>query len=345
MPAPPRSFSVGFLRADAPDETAAAATVARRIGGEHVVLSLDPAALADLDPIQAALEEPLADSALVPLWHLCRGTARQMKVALSGEGGDEALGGYTRYFWGQAASALSSGVASSAVQLLGGALPRLPARSRGLGNLARRAGKFADTVALPEAQRYLGWFELLGAEERRALTGQDGSGVTARVEELFGEARALGLDVVQRMQYVDISLALLDNLLVKADKLSMAHGLEVRVPLVDRKLVELGLALPARAKIGVRGNKPLLRRFLSERLPRSITRGGKRGFEIPVDRWFRQPATAHLRDRLVGGAMVRTLGFSATAIRRLVDRHLGGEDLGRKLFALAVLETWAERYC
>jgi asparagine synthase (glutamine-hydrolysing) len=339
LPAPPRTFTVGFTSSEVRDETATAASAAAALGAPHTVVSLDPTTLGDLGPLVEALEEPIADSAVLPLWHLCRGTAREMKVALSGEGGDEALGGYTRYFWGWVANALSP--AGAVAGRLAAALPPLPPRSHGALNLVRRAGKFAGTLALPEADRYLAWFRLFSPDERRALAGADGARVRDQVAELFQRGAAAGLDVVQRMQAVDLSVMLLDNLLVKADKLSMAHGLEVRVPLLDRELVELGLALPVRAKIGARGNKPYLRRLLEGRLPPAITRGGKRGFEIPVQRWFRDPGTAALRDRLTSGALVRGLGFSPAAIRAVIDRHLAGSDCGRQLFALTVLEHWS----
>lgn len=336
----PRSFSIGFRQSDRGDEVAAARMVARGVNSEHVVLTLDSNTLDDLAQIQGALEEPISDSAVVPLWHLCQGTAPHVKVALSGEGGDESLGGYNRYFWGYAAATL--GRVPGVGDRLGAVIPQLTQRTHGLLNLVRRAGKFAETVALPEPERYMRWFELFSPAERRELGAREEGAVGERVHRLFADASALGLDVVQRMQFVDISLMLLDNLLVKADKLSMAHGLEVRVPLLDRKLVELGLGLPIGAKIGLRGNKSLLRKLLSERLPRAITRGSKRGFELPVDAWFRNAQTAGLRDRLKMGALVGRLGLSGAAIGRLVDRHVGGEDLGRKMFTLAMLETWAE---
>lgn len=340
----PRSFSVGFQAAGQRDETEAAAVIARSVGSPHTILSLDPSTLGDLAPLQAALEEPIADSAIVPLWHLCKGTAAHVKVALSGEGGDEALGGYTRYFWGYAAAALSPGGTLAAAGSLTRGLAALPAfspRSRGVLNLARRVGKFASTVRLPEAERYLSWFQIFNRQDRTDLLGEAPDEVAPRVQQIYDRARADGLDVVQSMQMVDMSNMLLDNLLVKADKLSMAQGLEVRVPLLDRKFVELGLALPIHAKIALRGNKPLLRRLLAERLPRSITRQGKRGFELPVDRWFRDSSTALLRQRMSSGALVRNLGFSAPAVQAVIDRHLGGADLGRQMFALAMLDIWA----
>ena len=352
---PPQAFSMGFESSETRDETGPAAVIAAATGSEHVIWKLDPTTLEDLAPIQAALEEPIADSAVVPLWHLCQATASRVKVALSGEGGDEALGGYTRYFWGYAAAAASLAASSfggrgggdgggpSWSGALGRLLPEAPARAHGLANLPRRAGKFAHSFGLPEVERYLSWFEVFSRSEREALTGRRDHTLVEQVERIYGRARRQGLDVVQCMQYVDIHTMLLDNLLVKADKLSMAHSLEVRVPLLDRRLVEFGIGLPIRAKIGLRGNKPLLRTLLSDRLPRAITRQGKRGFELPVNRWFRDPGTATLRERMRSGALVRGLGFSARAIGDTLRRHQEGADLGRQLFALAMLETWAEQ--
>ena len=165
-----------------------------------------------------------------------------------------------------------------------------------------------------------------------------------RYESLFDAARELRLDRVQTLQYVDCQTMLLDNLLMKADKLSMAHSLEVRVPFLTRRLVEFGLGLPRTNKIGSMRDKRLLRQLLRPRLGRRLANRPKRGFEIPVDRWFREPATDTLRAHLPHGPLVTELGLDAGAISALIDRHLGGEDIGRKLFALTALERWARRF-
>src|SRR6202012_4579246 len=143
---------------------------------------------------------------------------------------------------------------------------------------------------------------------------------------------------------VDFQTMLLDNLLMKADKLSMAHSLEVRVPFLSRELVEFGLGLPRADKIGSMRDKRLMRRLLKPRLGAQLANRPKRGFEIPVDRWFREPAADALRAQLARGSLVTELGFEAGAIEALVARHMGGEDVGRKLFALTVLERWGERF-
>ena len=341
--APPKTFSMGFSSSDQGDETEFAAAVARRAGNENVRIDLGPANLGDLDPIVDALEEPLADSAVLPLWYLCAGTATHVKVALSGEGGDEVFGGYGRYFWGPVVENLRPWLAPHAANVRD-LTARMPSRSFGPFNVARRATKLADSIELSAPARYLAWFDIFTGEERRKLVGDGEDRATERYDAMFTDADELGLDPVQRLQYVDFRTMLLDNLLMKADKISMAHSLEVRVPFLDRALVEFGLGLPARHKIGLVRNKRVMRKLLEPHLGVRIAQRPKRGFEIPVDRWFREPDTESLRARLTSGSLVEDLGFSAPAIQGLLDRHLGGEDVGRKLFALAALERWAHRF-
>jgi len=341
--APPQTFSIGFSSSDRGDETRSAAEVARRVGSPNVRIDLGPANLGDLDPIVDALEEPLGDSAVLPLWYLCRGTASHVKVALSGEGGDEVLGGYARYFWGPMVDDLSPLLRPRAERMQG-MISRFPSRSLGILNVFRRAGKVASSVHLDTPARYLAWFDLFTGDERRELVGEGHDGAEDRYETLFAAADELRLDRVQRLQYVDFHTMLLDNLLLKADKISMAHSLEVRVPFLARELVEFGLALPPRFKVGPMRDKRLMRRLLRPHLGARLAHRPKRGFEIPVDRWFREPATEGLRTQLKEGALVRTLGFNPRAISAHIDKHLSGEDIGRKLFALAALERWAQRF-
>jgi asparagine synthase (glutamine-hydrolysing) len=343
-PKPLPTFSMGFSSSDRGDEIGYAAKVAETLGSANVRFNLAPFALNSLGDIVGSLEEPLSDSAVLPLWHLCKGTSAYVKVALSGEGGDETLGGYARYFWAGVADRLSNSRIGWA-QAVGQVTDRLPIRTLGVLNVMRRAGKLAHSVDLPQSLRYVSWFEIFTPAEQRALCGVEATEPAARAEKLFKRADDMSLDGVQKLQFVDFHTMLLDNLLMKADKLSMAHSLEVRVPFLDRRLVELGLALPARAKAGMRRNKALLREVLRNELPAAITNRPKRGFEIPVDAWFRDPSTQAARDRIVSGGLVKTLGLSAPTLAALVNRHLAGEDLGRKLFALATLDLWVDRFC
>jgi asparagine synthase (glutamine-hydrolysing) len=341
---PLATFSMGFSSSDRGDEIGYAAKVAETLGSANVRFNLAPFALKSLDRIVSSLEEPLSDSAVLPLWHLCKGTSSYVKVALSGEGGDETLGGYARYFWAGVADRLSHSAIGWS-HAVGQLADHLPTRTLGVLNVMRRAGKLAHSVNFPESLRYVSWFEIFTPDEQRTLCGSEANEPATNTELLFKRANDMDLDGVQKLQYVDFHTMLLDNLLMKADKLSMAHSLEVRVPFLDRRLVELGLALPGRAKAGLRRNKALLREVLRTELPAAITNRPKRGFEIPVDAWFREPSSQVVRDRIVTGGLVGMLGLSTKSLSTFVDRHLQGEDLGRKLFALATLERWVARFC
>jgi asparagine synthase (glutamine-hydrolysing) len=340
---PLKTYSIGFTNSDRGDEIAYASEVARRGRNDNLKIDLGPANLDDIGPIVDAIEEPLADSAVLPLWYLCRGTAAHVKVALSGEGGDEVLGGYSRYFWSPVIDELQP-VLRPRADSIRRITSNLPSRSLGIFNVARRAAKVADSVQLDTHARYLAWFDIFTLDERRALVGEGRDGASERYEALFAAAESMGLTPLQRMQYVDLQTMLLDNLLMKADKISMAHSLEVRVPFLSKELVEFGLALPTAQKIGPFQSKRLMRKVMRPLLGARLAMRPKRGFEIPVDRWFRETATEPLRNQLRNGALVRSLGFNPRAIQALIMRHLSGEDVGRKLFALAALERWAERY-
>ena len=192
--APPKTFSMGFSSSDRGDETHFAAPVARRAGNENVRIDLGPANLDDLDPIIDALEEPLADSAVLPLWYLCGGTAPHVKVALSGEGGDEVLGGYARYFWGPVVDDLRPFCSRTPTRSCA-ITARLPSRSFGPFNVARRAAKVADSIAarhpgaLPRVVRHLHGRRARATRRRRRGCG----GGALRVDVRLGARAAASI--------------------------------------------------------------------------------------------------------------------------------------------------------
>ena len=341
---PIRTFTVGFEASDRGDEAREAAALARRIGSDHEETRLTPDVFEDLPAIVESLEEPIADSAVLPLWRLCTSTGKTMKVVLAGEGGDESFGGYERYFYWWNAARRSGQFPAFALRIARSMARRVPQKTRGPLNLVRRVAKFADTSQLDPARRYLSWFDIFGAPERQALAPEARDTVEGKFVALFEEAAEAGLDPVQTLQFVDFHTMLLDNLLTKADKLSMAHSLEVRVPFLDRPLVELGLGLPPRAKVAFLKGKILLRQFVSEELKGKVARRPKRGFEVPIDSWMRRPEAAEALQGLAAGPVVRDLGLLAKPVADIVKRHEQGEDQGRRLFTLLVLDAWARRY-
>jgi asparagine synthase (glutamine-hydrolysing) len=301
---PLRTFTVGFADA-AYDEREPAREIARAIGSQHEELIVETDVAEDLPTIAARLEQPLADPAAIPLWYLCRAVASEVKVALAGDGGDEVFGGYSRYAWDPVAARLGA---------LGPLARLLPERG-GRKNVVRRASKLLKHAAKPEASRYLSWFALMDGDARAHL-----------FERLFAEA-PVGLSRLGRLQWVDLESFVTDNLMLKADKLSMAHSLELRVPLLDHEVVEAGLALPDAAKVrGVR-TKVAIRRIVEQRLGRSIARRPKQGFDPPVERWLR----TDLRD-LAGDALASLDG--------LVDRRLAERATPEQTYALTMLSLW-----
>jgi asparagine synthase (glutamine-hydrolysing) len=301
---PLRTFTVGFADA-AYDEREPAREIARAIGSQHEELMVETDVAEDLPAIAARLEQPVADPAAIPLWYLCRAVAAEVKVALAGDGGDEVFGGYSRYAWDPVAARLG---------VLGPLARLLPERG-GRKNLVRRASKLLKHAAKPEASRYLSWFALMDGDARAHL-----------FERLFAEAPS-DLTRLGRLQWVDLESFVTDNLMLKADRLSMAHSLELRVPLLDHHVVEAGLALPDSEKVrGVR-TKVAIRRIVERRLGRSIARRPKQGFDPPVERWLR----TDLRD-LSGDALASLEG--------LIDRQLAERATPAQTYALTMLSLW-----
>ena len=317
---PLRTFTVGFPDSGL-DERRHARAVAAAVGSRHEELLVETAIADDLPEIAARLEQPLADPAAIPLWYLCRAVAGEVKVALAGDGGDEVFGGYSRYAWDSRAARLGRLLPAAALARLLGRLPH----GSGRKNLARRAVKLLRHAEKPEAQRYFSWFSLV-----------DDNAAAVVFERLFAAAPQ-GLTALGRLQYVDLCSMLTDNLLLKADKLSMAHSLELRVPFLDHRVVEAGLGLPDRQKVrGVR-TKVAIRSLVSERLSQAIARRPKQGFDPPIGRWLR----GELRD-LAGDSLSGLDDLvDVPAARRMLDRHVSGkEDAGPQLYAVLMLSLW-----
>jgi asparagine synthase (glutamine-hydrolysing) len=314
---PLRTFTVGFADTGS-DERPHARAVAEAVGSVHEELVVETQVADDLPEIAARLEQPLGDPAAIPLWYLARAVAAEVKVALAGDGGDEAFGGYSRYAWDPVAARLGRLLPAG---LLAEVVPELGGR-RGF---LRRAAKLLRHAEKPESERYLAWFSLLGRDGR-----------VEAFERLFEEAPE-ALTELGRLQYVDLHSYIPDNLMLKADKLSMAHSLELRVPFLDHRVVEAGLALPDREKVhGVR-TKTAIRRLVAERLPARIARRPKQGFDPPLERWL----AGELRD-LAGDALDGLEGLvDRRAALELLERQREGDPgAAERVYALVMLSLW-----
>lgn len=333
----PRTFTVGFGDA-AFDELEPARAVAESIGSDHHEVSVRPDATADLPAIVESLEEPLADPSAIPLWYVSRAVASEVKVALAGEGGDELFGGYSRYTWDPVAAKVGRLLPAAR---LAGVLERIPgvAGRGGRKDVLRRAMKLLRNAELGEAERYLAWFSLASDDLKAELLDEQYAPAARVFAERFGSAHPR-LTALGRRQHVDLGTMLKDDLLLKADKMSMAHSLELRVPFLDHEVARAGLFLPDREKVRRFETKVALRRLLADRLP-EIARRPKQGFEVPISRWLRHDL-AELTGDLLSAERLGRRGFvDAAVVQRLWREHRTGmADHGLRLYSLLVLELW-----
>jgi asparagine synthase (glutamine-hydrolysing) len=332
-----RTFSIGFEERSF-DELAGARLVAERYGTQHRELVLRPDAALLLPALADAFDEPFADSSALPTYLVSQLAASDVKVALSGEGGDELFGGYYTY----AADLLAARVGGLA-RLAGPLVERLPT-STSRASFDYKAKRFVRAAHLPPLERHHGWKEIFSPDLRAELTG--GPSAFDPVDILRDRYRETeGADELARLQDVDLGIYLVDDLLVKTDRASMAHSLEARVPYLDTVVTNLALALPTRHKIRGLAKKVLLRKAAAPLLPREIVHGKKRGFSIPAAAWLRGELEPFARETLSRETLQRQGFFSPEVVARLLDDHVAGrEDRSRQLWGLLAFTLWHERH-
>lgn len=333
--------SVGFGDREH-NELDAAGLVAAHFGSEHHPEVIEPDLETVMDPIIRHLGEPLADSSAIPTWYVSRSARRHVTVALSGDGGDEAFAGYDFRYVPHARDAQIRQwlprMAMPTIGWLGRRWPRSPGLPRRL-----KIGNFLETVALDSASAYYADLAFLKPAETRRLMGRDPSGrldesaVYAAVTDPY--RRCPSTNELQKAEYADLKVYLPNDPLVKVDRMSMAHSLEVRCPLLDRRVVELAFRIPAeRKQVGSRG-KALLRALAQQRLPEGLWRLPKRGFTVPVTDWMATRYAPAVRadlladDAAIGGAIDRS-----ELSRQMAARP--SSSSGHAVWSVWLLERW-----
>ena len=360
------SFCLGFPGL-AGDETPYARAVAERIGLPfHTVSATGPEIEREIPGILARSGEPFGDSSIVPTWLLSRFAAHEVKVVLSGDGGDELFAGYTRY-QGERLAHLLSGVPGGALHRSAAAVRALaaaaPARA---GRRAQRLARFMEEAALPFQDRYHSKSRLARERGAAALLGpgralhahRDPAGrarpSAAHATDDSPQGRARGIiaalvesqpssnDPLSLPALLDLEFYLPNDMLHKVDVASMAHSLEVRVPFLDHRVVELSLRLPASLKLRGLTTKWLLRRLAGEILPPEVARRSKRGFEGPTAAWMRGPLGGLLESWSTdGGGAALDAQVAPARVRALLDEHRrGAADHGPLLFNVLALWAW-----
>ena len=334
---PLRTFSIGFEERSF-DELADARLVAERYGTEHRELVLRPDAALLLPALAEAFDEPFADSSALPTYLVSQLAAENVKVALSGEGGDELFGGYYTY-----AADLFAQRTGWAAPLLRPLVERLPSSSA-RASFDYRAKRFVRSAHLPPLERHYGWKEIFSPDVRAELTGRRSAfDPVDLLRARFAETE--GADLLARLQDVDLGTYLVDDLLVKTDRASMAHSLEARVPFLDPVVTNFALALPSRHKVRGLRKKVLLRKAAAPLVPPELLKRRKRGFSIPAAAWLRGDLEPFARDTLSAETLRRQGFFRPEAVTRLLDDHVAGrEDLSRQLWGLLSFTLWHERH-
>ncbi|MEO8464677.1 MAG: asparagine synthase (glutamine-hydrolyzing) [Gammaproteobacteria bacterium] len=324
-----RTFSIGFAE-DKYDESAAARSVAAELDTEHTALVLRPDLDATLDSIATIFDEPFGDSSAIPMFFVAQLARQSVTVALSGDGGDELFGGYSRYV-----RALRQGETARPLRrvlsALGMMLPHFaPGRNRIMDMGRSRWGRYIAQMAAP-----------LRLDEG-GVARPDVAGGRVRLEDqlLHLVSNDLHGDVAASMMKLDLETYLPGDILTKVDRTSMAVSLEARVPFLDADLVDFALRIPGEMRVTGAQTKRLFRRAIEGIVPASVLSRPKQGFAIPLAEWFRGPLR-HRIDALRRPSSGLLEFVDGDAVRRLVREHsVGRRDHGGMLWRLIVLDGW-----
>ena len=326
---PVRTFSIGFREREF-DESVYAAEVASALGTQHTQLVVRPDADLLFEEVARALDEPFADPSSLPTFLVSHLARRDVTVALSGDGGDELFGGYTRYMEINRATELPAG-ARSLLRSVALTLPHMTlGRNRLLALGRTMRGRYAVTVALPVR-------ESEGGILRRALA-ERASPFDEVLDRWFDGASER--DFPTQLTIVDILSYLPGDILTKVDRMSMAHSLEARVPLLDHVVAEFALSLPSSLKLRDGVGKWVLRRAIQPYVPPTVLNRPKQGFDVPIRDWFRGPLSYRLDALLAEQAAIYEWA-EPRAVRRIVNEHrIGRRDHARTIWRLLMLERW-----
>src|SRR6267378_2969365 len=340
---PVKTYSVGFEGdGEAFSELPYARLVAKKYQTDHHEVFIGPNHLINLlEKVIWHLDQPIGDEASLANYMVAELASRDVKMVLTGEGGDELFAGYARYA-GERLSPLFRFVPETAKSLALAASGRIP-------RLRRQKLALFALCQSDEVTRFMNWFPLFNSDTKQALLSRDVKEALSGCDRshVFAEhlARTDATEPLNRMLYVDTKLWLPDDLLARGDKTSMATSLEARVPLLDHKLVEFAASLPQNLKVKGLARKYLLKKVSQAWLPPAIIRRKKKGFPVPFTLWFRKEARPFLRDALSPSTVRRRGLFNPLFVEKLLGEHERGfADHGSLLYGLLSVELWQRRF-
>jgi asparagine synthase (glutamine-hydrolysing) len=331
------TFSIGFTEEDY-NELRFARMMAKRLGTEHHELVLEPNAVDILQDLAWHLDEPFGDSSAIPTYMVSRLAAQYGKVVLSGDGGDELFAGYDKYAVEQKERNYDF-LPLAVRRFLGGVAESLPEGMRGRN--------FLRHISLPGPERCLDATTLFRLEEMRRMFQEEPFQLLSANDPRELKIKALAQvkgNWLSVMQYMDLKNYLPLDILAKVDRMSMAHSLEVRVPLLDHKLVEFAATIPPELKLRGNMRKYIFKRAVRGVLPEEIIDRPKRGFAIPLGKWFRGRLGDFVRDLLLSDTARQRGLFRTEYVEDLLDLHNKGKDLDLQLWSLISFEMWCRTF-
>jgi asparagine synthase (glutamine-hydrolysing) len=339
-PRPVKTFTIGFEDDEGFDERPFARQVAQLYGTEHAEFVVNPDKADLIERLVWHHDQPFGDSSALPTFLLSELTRRHVTVALSGDGGDELFGGYERFAAAMGLGALGrvpDPLLASGARIAERLPPALFAgRVASVSRMLRRV-----ELGLPGA--LLAWVSYVSPEERRRLLPNASDWAFEDYERIWADTA--GASRLDRVLLLNLQTYLLDDLLPKADRMSMAHGLEVRSPLLDDDLVDLALRLPPAFKVRGWSLKRVLKEAVRDLLPRELLNRRKRGFGVPLDRWFRTDLRTYAEGMLTGPTSRLNEVVEADAVRAIVAAHMDGRaDHGHGLWTLLTLEAFLRQW-
>jgi asparagine synthase (glutamine-hydrolysing) len=337
---PVQTFSIGFAGDQAFDETRYANIVAKRFNTLHTTFTVEPSAVELIERLVWFHDGPFGDSSAVPTYLLARLTRQHVTVALTGDGGDELFAGYLRFY----ATLLCERIPAWLRVAAHRAAAVLPEAGSHRG-VVRRLKKLADAAQLPAAERLARWVSVFHEDVSRLLPRVENGGPARSRAAMLATARpAEDARLLHRLLYLNFKTYLLDDLLVKMDRSSMAHALEVRSPFLDTSLVGFAFGLPDRFLLRGHTTKWLLRRAFRDLLPPQILSRGKMGFGVPLRKWFRGDLRDYLGDHLIDPGARLAQYVDARYVRQLCEEHVAGRaDHSHRLWTLLTFEIWLRK--
>jgi asparagine synthase (glutamine-hydrolysing) len=338
-----KTFSIGF---DEPefDELDAARRVARHFSTDHHEFVVRPDALAVVDSLVEHFDEPFGDSSAIPTWYVSQMARRHVTVVLSGDGGDELFGGYERYLPGARVAAFDARGGALGRHAAAAVWPWIPHGVRGRNFLRHVAqdprGRYLESIRFFQADAMQA---LLTDDLRRELEDDVGSDASLGADRRF--ARFAGLSWPSQMMRFDFETYLPEDILTKVDRMSMAHSIESRVPLLDHEVVCFASSLPSDLKIKDGERKKILKRAAAAVLPADVLTRRKQGFGVPLGAWFRGRLQEFLVETVQSPRARQRGYFQARFVDRVVREHLTGRrDHALRLWQLLMFELWHRQY-